>query len=79
MFGKNRERMKKGQSKRFGNSNETASALSISIAVRCLLFHMKTAPGSVLLTGRPAVEVQTKHSFCLRSPSRSNLRPNEAA
>lgn len=74
-----RKEDKKWQTQRLGSRGKTAPTLSISIAIRCLLFHIKTAPGAALLTGSPAVKVQTKHSFCLRSPSCSNLQPNEAA
>lgn len=51
----------------------------IHFSYKCFIVVL-TAPLLCLhQTGSPAVDIQTKHSFCLRSPSHSNLRPNVPA
>lgn len=45
-----------------------------ALLARSYVAHSPPALSTVHQTGSPAVDIQTKHSFYLRSPSHSNLR-----
>lgn len=73
-----------GLLKGFGSRDSTIPILSVSSLWGVFVSH-QTAAGSKPLCSvdirvvAPAVDIQTKHSLCLRSSRRSNLQPNAAA
>lgn len=73
-----------GLLKGFGSRDSTIPILSVSSLWGVFVSH-QTAAGSRpscsvdIRVVAPAVDIQTKHSLCLRSSRRSNLQPNAAA
>lgn len=57
--------------------------LIVFFPLECCSILLALSPAAPVLrvhqAGSPAVDIQTKHSFCLRSPSQSNLQPSVQA